>query len=82
MYTFHGINNYDYDHIYTHVLLFHESPMYQQYDVVMLFTILCAIQIFLTDGKFCKEPSHILPFFIYSYTNLPLLDLTYRIIRG
>ena len=63
-------------------ILFHESPMYQQYDVVMLFTILCAIQIFLTDGKFCKEPSHILPFFIYSYTNLPLLDLTYRIIRG
>ena len=80
MYTFHGINNYYYDHIYIYALLFHESPMYQQYDVVMLFTILCAIQIFLTDGKFCKEPSHILPFFIYSYTNLPLLDLTYRII--
>ena len=82
MYTFHGINNYASDHIYMHVLLFYESPMYHQYDVVLLFTILCAIQIFLTDGKFCKEPSRILPFFIYSYTNLPLLDLTYRIIRG
>ena len=80
MYTFHGINNYASDHNALNAILFYESPMYHQYDVVLLFTILCAIQIFLTDGKFCKEPSHILPFFIYSYTNLPLLDLTYRII--
>ena len=30
MYTFHGINNYDYDHKTFNTIPFHESPMYHQ----------------------------------------------------